>query len=59
MIPHLKEIARKNGWEVIDIYHPLQSVFGLYSSDGVHMGPDGQQIVAQKIADLLVHSLDF
>ncbi|WP_196016451.1 GDSL-type esterase/lipase family protein [Alistipes senegalensis] len=57
LVPRLAETARKYGWEVVDIYHPLQSIFGIYTSDGVHMNPDGQQIVAREIADCLAGHL--
>ena len=53
LIPELSAIARKYGWEVIDIYHPFQTFFKEYAPDGVHMEADGQRIVAQKIFDPL------
>lgn len=53
LIPELSAIARKYGWEVIDIYHPFQPFFKEYAPDGVHMEADGQRIVAQKIFDQL------
>ena len=53
LIPELTAIARRYGWEVIDIYHPIQPFFKEYAPDGVHMTADGQRIVAQKILDRL------
>ena len=50
LVPQLAEIAGKKGFTVIDVYHPLQAVFRTYAPDGVHMVPEGQEIVAQKIA---------
>lgn len=53
LMPGLMETARKRGWEVINVYNPLQAKFSSYSNDGVHMGADGQKAVARRIADII------
>lgn len=54
LVPVFSAIAEKSGWQVIDLYHPLQPVFKAYTRDGVHMDGAGQRIVARKIIDALL-----
>ena len=49
LIPKLKAVAAEGGFDVIDIHGPLSGVLDYYAKDGVHMSPQGQQIVASKI----------
>lgn len=49
LIPKLKAVAVEEGFDVIDIHGPLSGVLDYYAKDGVHMSPQGQQIVATKI----------
>ena len=51
LVPQLAAIAADKGFSVIDVYHPLQAVFRTYAPDGVHMVPEGQTIIAQKIME--------
>lgn len=53
LVPKLMKIAGDHGFSVIDIYHPLQQVFRTYAEDGVHMSPEGQVIVAQKVVECI------
>ncbi len=58
LVPRLSAIARDCGWEVVDIYHPLQSIFRYYTRDGVHMDAAGQSLVARKVAERLLETRD-
>lgn len=51
LVPEFSTIARQKGFEVVDVYHPLQKILEHYASDGVHMVGAGQAIVALKILD--------
>ena len=54
LVPELKSIASRRGFEVIDVYHPLLDIFESYAPDGVHMIGRGQRIIAHKIVEELV-----
>ena len=49
LVPQLEDVALKQGFDVVDIYHPLLGVLDYYAKDGVHMTEPGQEIVASKI----------
>jgi lysophospholipase L1-like esterase/pimeloyl-ACP methyl ester carboxylesterase len=51
LMPRFTEIAEKNGFEVVDVYHPLLGVMDYYAKDGIHMAAEGQEIVAARILD--------
>ena len=51
LVPQLMEIAVRKGFSVIDVFHPMQPVFRIYAPDGVHMVPEGQQILAAKLVE--------
>ncbi len=53
LVPRLAEEARRAGFEVIDVYHPLQGVFRNYAPDGVHMEPEGQKIIAGRVSRMI------
>lgn len=53
LVPQLKAIAEEKGFEVLDIFNPLQGVFDYYAPDGVHMESYGQMIIASKIVEKL------
>jgi lysophospholipase L1-like esterase len=51
LMPRFTEIAEKNNFEVVDVYHPLLGVLDYYAKDGIHMAAEGQEIVAARILD--------
>lgn len=53
LVPQLKTIAEQKGFEVLDIFNPLQGVFDYYAPDGVHMEKYGQEIIASQIVEKL------
>lgn len=53
LIPELTAIAKNMGFDVIDIYHPLQGILDYYAEDGIHMSAPGQEIIASKIVEYL------
>lgn len=53
LLEKITPIANKLGFQVIDIYHPLLGVLDYYAVDGVHMFAAGQEIIAEKIFQLL------
>jgi len=53
LVPRLVATAKVFGFKVVDIYHPLLGVLDYYAKDGVHMTPEGQQIVAAQIVATL------
>lgn len=52
LIPQFTDIARKYGFEVINVYQPLTGILDYYAADGVHMAAEGQKITASKIVEL-------
>ncbi len=53
LVPRLVATAKVFGFKEVDIYHPLLGVLDYYAKDGVHMTPEGQQIVAAQIVATL------
>lgn len=53
LVPQLVSIAKANGYEVVDNFHPMQGIEDYYAADGVHMSADGQKIIASRIIDIL------
>jgi len=51
--PQFKKIAGKNKAAFIDIYSILLPVRDKYSSDGVHLIPEGQKIIAETVNGFL------
>ncbi len=49
LVPQLKEVAKQQGFEVVDIHQPLLGIIDYYAEDGVHMKEPGQDIVASLI----------
>jgi lysophospholipase L1-like esterase/pimeloyl-ACP methyl ester carboxylesterase len=56
LIPQFTGIAKQNGFQVVDIYHPLQGILDYYSVDGVHMAGSGQEIIASQIIEAILKS---
>jgi hypothetical protein len=55
LVPELETVALKQGFDVVDIYHPLLGVLDYYARDGVHMAEPGQEIVASKILSKILY----
>ena len=55
LVPELETVALKQGFGVVDIYHPLLGVLDYYAKDGVHMAESGQEIVASKILSNILY----
>lgn len=53
LFPKLTSIAVKEGFIVVDIYHPLQGILDYYAADGIHMHAVGQQIIASQIVEVI------
>lgn len=51
LVPQWTRIAQEKGFFVVDVYHPLLPFYRIYAPDGVHMVPEGQQIIAAKILE--------
>nr|MCR5154170.1 hypothetical protein [Lachnospiraceae bacterium] len=64
IIPHIKNIARKNSLELIDLHEevkklPREVFLGMYQEDGLHPNETGAELIAQLIDYLLVISFKF
>jgi len=55
VIPIVKEIAEKNGLEVIDLNTPLKGRADLYHEDGIHPIKSGATVIAQEVAKHIKH----
>ena len=55
LVPELETVALKQGFDVVDIYHPLLGVLDYYAKDGVHMAGAGQEIIASKILSCILN----
>ncbi|MDN3669489.1 GDSL-type esterase/lipase family protein [Echinicola jeungdonensis] len=53
LMPKFKSILEQREVPVVDVFNPLQGVLDYYAEDGVHMSPEGQEIIAGKILDRL------
>jgi len=47
------EIAQRNNCNFVDIHTPLEAVFPYLTSDGVHLKPEGQKIIANMIDEAM------
>ena len=51
--PQFKKITRKNKAAFIDTYSVLLPVWDNYSTDGIHLKPEGQKIIAETVNGFL------
>lgn len=51
LFPRFREVAERTGCTFIDVYSFLLPKWEQLSSDGIHLTPQGQQIIAQGIAE--------
>lgn len=54
LIPQFTTIANRQGFRLIDVYHPLLGILDYYATDGVHMANAGQEIIAAKIVGTIL-----
>ncbi len=54
LIPVMQEIAIEQGVPLIDLYAVTDNIANLMASDGIHPKDEGLQIMARKIADILL-----
>ncbi|GAB3314474.1 hypothetical protein GCM10027299_02630 [Larkinella ripae] len=47
----IQELAEAEGYDFVDLFHPLRAAAssGSLTTDGLHLNPDGQQLVATQI----------
>ncbi|GAB3905804.1 hypothetical protein GCM10028803_37210 [Larkinella knui] len=57
----IRKLAESEGYGFIDLFHPLQASpsFGSLTTDGMHLNPDGQRLVAALIMKALQSPREF
>ena len=53
LVERISAEAERQGFTVVDVYHPMLGVFHHYAPDGTHMVPEGQAIIAGKIVECI------
>ena len=58
LIPRFKKIADKEGCIFIDNYNQIKGIFKYVTSDGIHLKPEGQKLVATIIDKKIQETLE-